>query len=377
MATPPAVEVVDISDLTAADAGLELLRQDAFPLQSSPLRAKRVLVRLPAATVIYHSTNLRVRARSSVQHPLLAYVAFGPRTGGTVEGLRVRPGLLLVAEPAAQAAFVADPGYESITVFIDPQCLLQRVTAGGRREEFRWPSGVEVLGAVPALAHRLFRLGNRLVTTASSKPTLFDEDCAAREGAQVELLETLLAAMNSADALEPRGNEKTQQAHSRTVAIAEQHALAKSAEQVYVSDLCRAVGVSERTLECAFKEVMGLSPAAYLKRLRLHRVRAALLAADRRSARVSAEALRWGFRHFGEFSGSYKKCFGESPSETLRRRVETPGAADSSPATGTRVARAQHWSSAAKPAPNTGRTALASGPRAPRYSPDAKRGSAS
>jgi AraC family transcriptional regulator, ethanolamine operon transcriptional activator len=342
MATPPAVEVVDISDLTAADAGMELLSQDAFPLQSSPLRARRVVVRLPAATVIYHSTNLKVRALSSVQHPLLAYVAFGPRTTGTVEGIRVRPGLLLVAEPAAQAAFVADPGHESIAVLIHPQCLLQHVSARGRREEFRWPRGVEVLGAVPALARRLFRLGKRLVTTASINPTLFDEDCSARDGAQVELLETLLAAMDSADTFEPRGNERTQQAHCRIVASAEQHALAKSAEQVYVSDLCRAVGVSERTLECAFKEVMGLSPAAYLKRLRLHRVRAALLAADRRSARVSAEALRWGFWHFGEFSVAYKQCFGESPSETLRRRLDTPGAADSSPTARTRVARTQH-----------------------------------
>jgi AraC-like DNA-binding protein len=34
---------------------------------------------------------------------------------------------------------------------------------------------------------------------------------------------------------------------------------------------------------------------------------------------VSAEALRWGFWHFGEFSRAYKKCFGELPSETLRR----------------------------------------------------------
>jgi transcriptional regulator GlxA family with amidase domain len=87
--------------------------------------------------------------------------------------------------------------------------------------------------------------------------------------------------------------------------------------------------VSERTLELAFKEIMGLSPVAYLTRLRLHRVRAALLAADRRSTRVSIEALKWGFWHFGEFSRAYKQCFGEVPSNTLRRR-RVPESVDSS-----------------------------------------------
>ena len=38
---------------------------------------------------------------------------------------------------------------------------------------------------------------------------------------------------------------------------------------------------------------------------------------------TAAEALNWGFWHFGEFSRAYKDCFGELPSETLRRkRVE-------------------------------------------------------
>jgi transcriptional regulator GlxA family with amidase domain len=82
--------------------------------------------------------------------------------------------------------------------------------------------------------------------------------------------------------------------------------------------------VSERTLEYAFKEITGLTPMAYLTRLRLHRVREALLAAMPGSTKVSAEALNWGFWHFGEFSRAYKDCFGELPSETLRRRPEPP-----------------------------------------------------
>jgi transcriptional regulator GlxA family with amidase domain len=65
---------------------------------------------------------------------------------------------------------------------------------------------------------------------------------------------------------------------------------------------------------------MGLSPITYLNRLRLHRVRAAVLAAEPGSTLISTEALKWGFWHFGEFSRAYKQCFGEAPSVTLQRR---------------------------------------------------------
>jgi len=73
--------------------------------------------------------------------------------------------------------------------------------------------------------------------------------------------------------------------------------------------------------------VMGLTPVAYLVRLRLHRVRQALLAAPCASTTVSAEALNWGFWHFGEFTRAYKECFGELPSDTLRREPASSGPA--------------------------------------------------
>jgi transcriptional regulator GlxA family with amidase domain len=83
-----------------------------------------------------------------------------------------------------------------------------------------------------------------------------------------------------------------------------------------VTDLCKAAGVSERTLEYAFKAILGMTPMAYLTRLRLHRVRQALLSAPP-GTMVSTVALKWGFWHFGDFARTYKECFGELPSDTL------------------------------------------------------------
>jgi transcriptional regulator GlxA family with amidase domain len=125
--------------------------------------------------------------------------------------------------------------------------------------------------------------------------------------------------VGSTHVLETRRAERTRRAHNRIVTRAEDYVLSRVGQRVHVSDLCRAAGVSERTLESAFKAVVGLSPVAYLTRLRLHRVRASLLAAAPGSTRVSTVALEWGFSHFGEFARAYKACFGERPSDTLRR----------------------------------------------------------
>jgi transcriptional regulator GlxA family with amidase domain len=104
------------------------------------------------------------------------------------------------------------------------------------------------------------------------------------------------------------------------VQITEDYALAHAGERMYVTDLCEAAGVSERTLQYAFKAVMGMTPVANLTRLRLHRVRHSLRTTTQASTTVTTEALRWGFWHFGDFSRAYKACFGELPSDTLRRK---------------------------------------------------------
>jgi transcriptional regulator GlxA family with amidase domain len=139
------------------------------------------------------------------------------------------------------------------------------------------------------------------------------------------MVETLLATLGTARDFEPVRTDHARQSQALVVKAAEDYALSHTDERVYVTDLCRAAAVSERALEYAFKEVMGLTPVAYLVRLRLHRVRQALLAATHGTTTVSAVALDWGFWHFGEFSRAYKDCFGELPSDTLRRKPSAPG----------------------------------------------------
>ncbi len=316
----PAVTVVEISDPTAAGAGIELIEQDAVQLQPLSLRVRRVIVRLGASAVVFYSTNRRVRTRTSARRGLVAYVTFGPKSKGTVNGIPVGAGLMLAAAPDVEASFVADAGYESMTFLLPPDEIRAHFVARRREGEFRLPRGVQTLQVDDESARRLFGWGKRLVDAAARQPALFNERETERIAAHVELVELLLAVLGGAHDFEPDRSDRTMQAQTRIVKIAEDYALSQTGDPLYVSDLCRVAAVSERSLEYAFKEVMGMTPVTYLIRVRLHRVRQTLLAATQGSTTVSTEALNWGFWHFGEFSRAYKDCFGELPSDTLRRK---------------------------------------------------------
>ncbi|WP_037078427.1 helix-turn-helix domain-containing protein [Neorhizobium vignae] len=92
-------------------------------------------------------------------------------------------------------------------------------------------------------------------------------------------------------------------------------------ETVHVVDLCRALGLPLRSVQRAFHETLGIGPAHYLMRYRLHAVRRTLLQCDPAATKVSDVALDHGFWELGRFAGIYRQTYGERPSETLRRRV--------------------------------------------------------
>lgn len=317
----PRVTVVDISDAVAAGVGMELFDLDAVMLQSTPFRARRLTVRLDAATVVFHSANLRLRTRTRVRRGVLGYVTFGPCSRGSANGLPVREGLMLAAAPGSEVRFVVDADWESVTFIMRPEDVAGHLAGRGREGDYRMPRDVELLDADPAAVRSLFDWGKRLVDTAVREPALFDLRRSVI-AAEAELFEALLRTVGSAARFASSRSETTQQSYSLVVKTAEDYALAHVGEPLHVGDLCRAASVSERTLEHAFKEVMGLTPVTYLIRLRLHRVRQELLAANQGTTTVSAVALNWGFWHFGEFSRAYRECFDELPSATLRRTSE-------------------------------------------------------
>lgn len=88
-------------------------------------------------------------------------------------------------------------------------------------------------------------------------------------------------------------------------------------EEISVAQLMAVAQVSERSLYTLFERQVGLSPRDYMRQRKLERVHAQLQSATARS--VTEVALNHGFLHLGRFSESYRKRFGELPSQTWRR----------------------------------------------------------
>jgi AraC-like DNA-binding protein len=83
--------------------------------------------------------------------------------------------------------------------------------------------------------------------------------------------------------------------------------------------LCRIAGASERTLQYAFQERYGISPARFVKCWKLNTARRRFLVSGT-DAGVGDVAYALGFSHQSQFAADYQHLFGELPSQTIRLR---------------------------------------------------------
>lgn len=85
-----------------------------------------------------------------------------------------------------------------------------------------------------------------------------------------------------------------------------------------LTEVADAVGVSTRALTNAFRQFRDQAPIAQLREIRMAGVRADLLAAPAGTT-VASVVSAWGYVNQGVFSLSYRKRYGEPPSDTLSR----------------------------------------------------------
>jgi AraC-like DNA-binding protein len=90
--------------------------------------------------------------------------------------------------------------------------------------------------------------------------------------------------------------------------------------QVPMLTLCREVGVSERRLQLAFREVYDTTPTQFMRLRALQAAHRALHSADPESVRVAQVASAHGFSHGGRFALLHHAVYGTSPSMALRER---------------------------------------------------------
>ena len=314
-----AVSVVHITDPTAVGESVELLDQDVVSLGAREFAAKRVTVPLEKCGLMYQWTNARLRSRTKVHEGFDACTVLGPNAHGSLDGAELRPFSLIAAGCGALGEIIVDSGYESVTLLLPPQLLEQQLTVRGQCQDFEIPAGPVVWRPDSAIARELFELGESIVNAAEKTPAIFNDSHLARYGAQVEFTDALAATIESCGPDESVDADKKGMSYSQVVKTCEDYVMKIDGHRPYMSELCSIANVSERTLQYAFRDIMGMSPVTYLRRLRLHRARNELRVTSSRNTTVTDVAMNWGFWHFGAFSQAYKNCFGELPSRTLKK----------------------------------------------------------
>lgn len=93
---------------------------------------------------------------------------------------------------------------------------------------------------------------------------------------------------------------------------------AHACEPIRLADIAAAADVPVRTLLDGFQRFRAASPMQLVRQYRLAHARHRLLDATD-DARIADIALDCGFAHLGRFSQAYRRRYGESPSDTLRR----------------------------------------------------------
>lgn len=91
-------------------------------------------------------------------------------------------------------------------------------------------------------------------------------------------------------------------------------------QELDTDTLASLAQVSRRTLYGLFERHAHTSPVDYIRQRRLARVHACLSDPQCTVRSLSELAMDYGFLHLGRFADSYRKQFGELPSETLRQR---------------------------------------------------------
>lgn len=204
--------------------------------------------------------------------------------------------------------------YGAISVPVNDFPALCRTIVG--REFLEEPS-TSIIRPDRPLMSRLMRLHKLVGQLAHDSPDilLLPEVLRALEEQLVHVLIRCLADGASIE---------TEIGHLRHNAIVnrfEDFLAANPDRPLYLTEICAAIAVAERTLRACCEVHLGMGPMRFLNLRRMHLVHAALLRASALERTVTSVVTDHGFWELGRFSVAYRALFGESPSETLRRPV--------------------------------------------------------
>jgi len=240
------------------------------------------------------------------------YVADGP--GGALTCAR---GTTIIGSPSVPSQFVLGEQCRRLCILVNRQ---QIETAFSAHFGFSSPRPIEFgrqVSQQDGLSQRWRALGQFLLAEMKTRSSHQRNPVIDQQIESVVISTLLCDHLASAGGVVP-GTYKQVLPHY--VKRAMEYLRANLQQSPAMSDVAAHCGVSERTLQLAFRKYKGATPMDYLRQLRLNQARAELLNVAPERGAVTRIALKYGFNHLSAFSHEYEKLFGELPSATLAMR---------------------------------------------------------
>ena len=178
------------------------------------------------------------------------------------------------------------------------------------------PRDSSIVTPPPSAMARLQRLHAAAGHIAKTRPEIIVHPESAR-GLEQALIGAMVACLATGDTSEER---VAQRRHALIMRRFHRYVAERPDQPLYIPEVCKAIGVAERTLRVCCQEQLGTSPKHFLLMRRMQLARRDLSKADPKTTTVTEVATRYGFWQFGQFAGEYKSMFGELPSVTLAAR---------------------------------------------------------
>ena len=305
------------SSIAELDQYREIVRKaslEVVQLKPGKLRAVLAQADLGPSSIHWNRYGLPLRGRGTTSFEHWSFLWFPDSIAGVYNSHVLTGNMLLAYPPAAEfeGSISGSCHHWIATVTVDE---LTRSYEAISQQDFKLlQGGLKSLLLHPKHLKKLRSIATKTAMLAKDSPQLLTDD-KVRMTIHKAFVDNLALALYSSAGEQPR--RATQQSHSKIVHLAEQFIFSHDEMPVAVSDLCRATAATERTLERAFRNVVGLTPQKYLQVIRLNRANAELKRSSREVTTVTDAAMRAGFFHFGRFAATYKQFFGELPSDTL------------------------------------------------------------
>jgi AraC family ethanolamine operon transcriptional activator len=300
-----------------ADALTESVRSSCFDhlqLEAGDFRAELSRTELGRLTLDAGCYSRKVLARGELpKNQLVVGCVLNSRAAGSLNGCRFTANDVVIFPEGSELDYVLPGGTTWASIQL-PRALLEQTSCA--------EMALDRVTVLPGHRGENARLA-RLLSMGSLTPVVGQGSVALQPGPpccpnEESILEQIRRTLDQHTGRRAEGRRPSLHRRMALVRRFEQQIKERIDAPLRIPDLCSDLGVSQRTLEMIVREETGLTPKQFATVLRLNAIRRQLLQVGSGSVTIAGIARHFGIDHLGRFAATYRRQFGERPSDTLR-----------------------------------------------------------